>query len=159
MIRFLKLLQQDDFERSFDQKDFDLMGRCLCDKVFCDYSSLRGDTPAELTAEEYVEKRRVAAADLKMQHSFSNLVLFGAKDSLTGTCDFKILRFSLDDFFHSFGTYTVAFNYVDCRWKIRSIVQKVLKNIGNPELHKGIKSESSSYHLRLNKNKTYGKGF
>lgn len=129
----------DSFMKSFDEKNFSLMRECLCERVFCDYSSLRGDPPAEMAAEEYVEKRRIAAADLKMNHSFSNLVLAGAEDVLTGTCDFEILRFSANDFFHSFGQYIFGFNHIDRRWKIRSIVQNVLRNSGNPGLHKGIK--------------------
>lgn len=133
------------FMQAFDDKNWTQMRACLCDTVFCDYSSFRREAPAEMTAETYVAKRREALSDLDMQHNFLNLRVEVHGHTASARCNYLIHRFrpdfagEADGFFHSYGHYDYRLVRVDGAWKISHIAQHLLKNHGNPDIHGAIR--------------------
>jgi hypothetical protein len=131
------------FMQAFDEKDWSLLRACLADTVFCDYSSLRGTPPGEEDADAYVAKRKEALSTLAMQHSFSNLQVEVHEGGARGRCNFVIHRFAQDfdgtpgTFFHTYGHYRFDFSREPEGFRIRGITQVVLRNHGNPGIHKG----------------------
>src|SRR5215469_6331649 len=129
------------FQQAFDDRNWELMRECLADRIFTDYSSFR-NTPAEtLEAGEYIAMRKSALADLRTQHNFSNLQVVVEGNRARGRCNYAIHRFHRDfqgepeKFFHSWGHYLFEFERSEAGWKITSIMQQLLKNHGNPQLH------------------------
>ena len=137
------------FFQAFDEKDWPLMRACLCDEVFADYSSFRGQPAATLRAEVYVDQRRTALQALATQHNFLNLRVEVAPDTLSATarCNYIIHRFhpavesGNDRYFHSYGNYRFAFARPAAAWKICGITQHLLQNTGNRALHGAVRSE------------------
>ena len=135
------------FMLSFDNKDFSIMKDCLCEEVYLDYSSFRGDLPAKQTSSAYCENRQESLANLVTQHNLLNLLIKINDDNLTAkvNCNFIIYRFlkeyqgSRDDFFHSYGQYEFKLICENNKWLIASIIQKITMNDGNKNIHKGIK--------------------
>jgi hypothetical protein len=133
------------FMQSFDEKDWRLMRECLDEVIYLDYSSFRNEPPGEVTADSYVAKRKSALNHLKLQHNFTNLIITLDGNTATARCNYQILRFHPDFdkapalFFHSVGHYQFKFLQRGTTWKINSIQQILLQNIGNPELHTGVR--------------------
>ena len=119
------------------------MRECLCDEVFVDYASFRGDPAATIPADLYVEQRRNALETLDMQHNFLNLrvELDAATQTATARCNYLIYRFHPsfdgvnDHYFHSYGHYFFGFIRVNGNWKISRITQQLLRNQGNRKIH------------------------
>lgn len=130
------------FMQSFDDKNWEQMRACLCDTVFCDYSSFRREAPADMTAERYVAQRRAALSDLDMQHNFSNLHVDFHGPTASARCNYTIHRFrpdfagEADGFFHSYGHYNYRLARLGGVWKISHIAQHLLKNHGNADIHR-----------------------
>jgi hypothetical protein len=131
------------FFQAFDDKNWPMMRDCLCDEVFADYSSFRDEPPSTISADLYVEQRRTALQALNMQHNFLNLRVEVdlAGESASARCNYIIHRFhpSFDGvnhhYFHSYGHYLFAFVNVGGTWKISRIVQSLVHNHGNREIH------------------------
>ncbi len=121
--------------QSFDDKNWVGMEKCLADEIYVDYEDLRGETPHWEDKCEYVRKRRITLSQLRTKH-----VLHGFKTSVNENeayckCSFTIERFNESgDYFHTNGSYCFHLVCID-EWQIRSIVQRVSGNTGNPKLH------------------------
>jgi len=129
------------FMQSFDEKDWHTMRLCLCDSVFCDYSSFRGTPAGEIVAEEYVARRRSALSELAMQHNILNVNVDVDGDRANARCNYVIHRFRLEaagsagEFFHSYGRYVFDLRRDTGEWKIAAIEQILIANRGNPAIH------------------------
>ena len=131
------------FMQAFDERDWTALRTCLDARVFCDYSSLRGQTPGEISADEYVAQRSDSLSSLRMQHNFSNLQTAVDGDRASARCNYLILRFLDEDrYFHSFGHYRFEFLRRDGSWKVSSITQNLLQNVGDPSIHGGVKKQA-----------------
>jgi hypothetical protein len=132
------------FMRTFDEKDWTGMKACLTPKVYCDYSSFRGEPPARISREDYCAKRRAALSALLTQHNLSNITMTSLTKSIEVDCNFSILRFkpsspgAKEDHFHSYGRYQLTVVQKGSIWRITSITQHLLRNDGNPRLHVGV---------------------
>jgi len=131
------------FFQAFDDKDWDLMRRCLSDQVFTDYTSFRDVRAGSISGERYVAQRRAALNDLDMQHNFLNLkvAVLESGSRAHARCNYIIHRFhpsfdgSNNHYFHSYGHYKFEFELFDNEWLISSITQVLLRNAGNAEIH------------------------
>ncbi|MGB1286809.1 MAG: nuclear transport factor 2 family protein [Aggregatilineales bacterium] len=130
---------------AMDMHDWDLCRRCFMDNIETDYSDLRGDPPAVISADAYVEKRRVALSSLKTLHMSTNhLITLNDNDAIchSGAMIYRYHPDS-DDFFHTCARYEHRLKQTDEGWKISHIKQVVVWNTGNPQLHSGAKQEKS----------------
>lgn len=133
------------FFQGFDDKNWTMLRDCLCDEVFTDYSSFRGVPASTISSDVYVEQRRTALYTLDMQHNFLNLRIevnaAAERSTAAARCNYIVYRFhpsfdgTNDHYFHSYGHYIFAFAKIDGAWKISSIVQRLLRNEGNREIH------------------------
>lgn len=139
------------FFAAFDSRDWASMGNCLAPDIFIDYSSSGRESPATMTGEAFVNKRKNAVDSLTKQHSFSNLYISEQTDKtgLSVSCNYLILRFDLsnpvqtDNFFHSCGQYEFTFERLADELKISSIKQLKLQSWGNKSLHGGSNPRST----------------
>ncbi|MGH7933004.1 MAG: nuclear transport factor 2 family protein [Bryobacteraceae bacterium] len=138
------------FMQSFDDKDWRAMRECLVGDLFCDYSNFRGTPAGRVAADDYVAARKEGLAELAMQHNFFNLrVTMLDHEAASARCNFVIHRFlsispdSVNAYFHSYGHYRFTFTRTRGIWKISGIVQVLLKNAGNPEIHGAIRSSGA----------------
>jgi hypothetical protein len=139
------------FFQAFDDKNWHLMRRCLDDHVFTDYFSFRGEPASIVSADHYVEQRRMALHALDTQHNFLNLrvEIDTAAGTATGRCNYIVHRFPSRDgrdghYFHSYGHYRFAFAHVGGAWLIAGIVQRLLRSEGNRELHGALRTGDGS---------------
>jgi hypothetical protein len=129
------------FMRAFDMQDWNVLLDCLCDEIFCDYSSFRGIPAGNCTKQEYVAERKTAFTQLKTQHNLFNIIVDIQADSAQVYCNYVIYRFlleykgSADQYFHSWGQYEFTLKRIAQHWKIASITQNLLVNEGNPAIH------------------------
>jgi len=139
------------FFQAFDDKNWTMMRECLCDEVFADYSSFRNVPAATISADTYVEQRREALQYLETQHNFLNLrvELDPWTQTAAARCNYVIHRFAAtapagDQYFHSYGHYCFTFLAVSGDWKISHIVQHLLRNHGNPDIHGATRSRGTT---------------
>jgi 3-phenylpropionate/cinnamic acid dioxygenase small subunit len=129
------------FMRALDNKDWEKVLDYLLNSVYTDYSSFRPESPGFITKSDYVASRQQAHGELKIQHNLFNLLITPAQDLAEVICNYAIFRFhpqfngAKKDFFHSYGNYKFELRRERDVWKIASIVQNLLVNDGNPELH------------------------
>jgi SnoaL-like domain len=140
------------FFRAFDEKDWSTLRDCLCDRVFTDYSSFRGEPASTISGDEYVEQRRVALEELDTEHDFLDLSVESGADAewATARCDYVVLRFhssfdgANDQYFHSYGRYRFGCAKIGGAWKIARITQSLLRNEGNREIHGATRTRNGS---------------
>lgn len=142
------------FFQSFDDTDWTAMRSCLCDDVFVDYSSFRDVPPALISGDRYVEQRRAALGHLDMQHNFLNLhTTITGTDTAKARCNYLIHRFhpvhdgSAPRYFHSCGHYDFGLRKTSEGWRLSSIVQVLLRNWGDPEIHGATRSADNTRHV------------
>jgi hypothetical protein len=137
------------FFLAFDERDWDAMATLLAPEVFIDYASSGREEPSAMSGSAFVARRRGAVDDLAKQHSYSNLLLSRDGESVTGRCNYLILRFAKskpsvgEDFYHSCGSYRFSFQQDGNVWQIKSITQHALRSWGNSNLH-GASAQRSS---------------
>lgn len=131
------------FMQAFDERDWSALRTFLDARVFCDYSSFRDQPPGEISADEYVAQRRESLSALRMQHNFSNLQASVDGDRASARCNYLILRFLAPDrFLHSCGNYRFGLIRRDGAWKLSSIAQNLLQNVGDPSIHGGVQKRA-----------------
>ncbi len=81
------------FMRAFDKQDWDALSDCLCDEIFCDYSSFRGISPGTFTKQQYVAERSNAFTRLKTQHNLFNIIVDIQAESARAQCNYVIYPF------------------------------------------------------------------
>jgi hypothetical protein len=124
------------FFQAFDDKNWPMLRDCLSDEVLIDYSSFRGELPAMMSGEQYVQQHRSALHRLDMRHNFLNLhiELDAFTEAATARCNYILLRFhrSFDGmserYLHSSGHYFFAFTKVSGTWRICRITQDLQRN-------------------------------
>ena len=129
------------FANSFDLKDWTLTKLPLAEVLTVDYSDLRGGSPEEITAREYAQARREALEALDTQHIIGNLeITVDGKRAAVGASS-MIFR-SLDGVvFNTHTRYQFGLSKDQDRgWVIDRIMQTVLWNEGDPEIHSGVKT-------------------
>jgi hypothetical protein len=127
------------FANSFDLQDWPALGACLADSVHTDYSDLRGTPPETMSRERFVELRRAALAALRTHHLAGNVDVSLNGGRGVATVSMVIYRRGADDrTLDSHCVYTLGLARTGDRWRIDSIVQRVLWSDGQTSVHPGI---------------------
>jgi hypothetical protein len=125
---------------AMDTKNWEQARSCLLDTLTTDYADLRGEPPSQVSADDYIEKRKTALASLRTQHlSTNHLITLNGDDHATCIAQGVIFRYHprTADYFHTHCIYTYQLQLTPDGWKISSIKQSLLWNEGNPALHSG----------------------
>ena len=134
------------FALSLDVKDWTLCRACFTEEVFTDYSALRGDPPATLTADEFVALRRQALEELVTHHVSTNHLITVTGDEATCLSSMVIYRrlppAQGETTFDTHCLYEHTLVHTPEGWKIRKVKQTVLWNTGNPSIHAGVRPET-----------------
>ena len=132
------------FERALDNRDWEALRGCLAAELDTDYSSFRGTPPARLTADAFIELRRIGLAALVTQHVSTGHVVDIVDDTATCRCEFGIRRWPADAadprFLHSYGHYTYVLRREPDRWVIAGITQVVRRSEGDRSLHGALRT-------------------
>jgi len=126
--------------RAMDAQDWPALRACLAGTLDVDYSDLRGDPPSTIAADAYVAARITGLAGLKTQHiSTNHLVTIEGDRAECASC-FLIHRLDPaaptgDNTFDTAGHYVHRLARTAGGWRIDGIVQTVLWNRGNPQVH------------------------
>lgn len=133
--------------RALDAQDWPAVRGCLGVDLDTDYSSFRGTPPARLTADEFVELRRVGLSGLVTRHRTEHHVVEITGDRAVCRCDFVIQRWSADAtdprFLHSYGSYRYVLRRAPAGWQIVGITQTVRLSEGDPQLHGALRGRPS----------------
>jgi len=127
------------FSRALDSQDWVLLRSCFTDEIFVDYADFRQQEAKKITADEFVQQTSFGLKGLKTQHLSSNheITIHG----IQATCASSSVIYRVDPHMttdNSFDThcqYEHSLISTDEGWKINGIVQRVLWNVGNPEIH------------------------
>jgi len=134
------------FATSLDLKDWRQCRSCFTDQIYTDYSDLRGDPPAIVNADEFVELRRRALSDLLTHHVSTNHLIELNGDEASCVSSMVIYRRvpnnSAETSFDTHCIYTHTLVRTPNGWKISKVKQKVLWNSGDPRIHAGAKTHS-----------------
>jgi hypothetical protein len=126
------------FMTSFDSKDWVTMRAQLADAVHADYSDLRGTPAQTVAADAFVAARIEALSAVKTQHLISNFDVDVAGESAEVRASCVIFRADGARRFTSHAMYRFGLAREGSDWKIASIVQSILWNEGDPQLHSGV---------------------
>ncbi len=128
------------FANSFDSKDWETLKGCLADRVYTDYTDLRGTPPETVSREAYVASRQESLKSLTTHHLSGNYEIQHA-DAQQATCraSMVIWRKSGEAQFTTHCIYIFQLKRLHSGWRIAGITQKVLWNEGNPAIHSAAK--------------------
>jgi len=130
------------FAVSLDLKDWDQCRSCFTDDIDVDYSDLRGESPVQMLADEFIAQRRKALGHLKTQHLSTNHLITIQGGHATCVSSMAIYRrrsSSVEDgTFDTHCYYTHELVRTPQGWKICKIKQKVLWNAGDSTMHAGV---------------------
>lgn len=128
---------------AMDLRDWELLHGCFLDSILTDYSDLRGDPPAIISADDYVAKRKIALSPLKTQHLSSNHLITIDGDTAHCSSQMVIYRRKLTDagmsHFDTHCHYEYSLQRTESGWKISRIKQVVFWNEGDATIHSGAK--------------------
>jgi SnoaL-like protein len=127
------------FARALDIKDWAACRRCFVDEIETDYSSLRGEPPSIVKADDFVALRRTALEKLATLHLSVNHLVTVEGDRATCESAAVIHRFRPEDAerFDTYCAYIHTFVRTAAGWKISKVKQTVYWNTGNPDVHAG----------------------
>ena len=128
------------FAHALDAHDWATCETLLLPEITTDYGDLRGEPAQRVSAAAYVAKRQLALAPLRTQHLSTNHMVTMQGDAATCVSQGVIYRFSgagPAEYFHTHCTYWHTLVRTAAGWKISSITQRVVQNLGNPALHAG----------------------
>lgn len=132
------------FAQAFDRQDWAALRACLLPTIEVDYSDLRGDPPATITADEFVAARARALGALRTQHLSTNHLVTVTGDDGECASAFLIHRVDpargRDNTFDTAGHYTHRVRRTPDGWRIARIEQRVLWNRGNPDVHGALRA-------------------
>jgi len=141
------LIDRDDirttiirFATSLDRKDWPLCRSCFTAEIYTDYSDLRGDPPAIVNADDFVELRRQALSGLSTHHVSTNHSIEVRGDEAICVSSMVIYRHLGDVSFDTHCIYTHTLARTSDGWKISKVKQQVLWNAGDSRIHVGAKS-------------------
>ena len=127
------------FANSFDEKDWNAMASVLADQIEVDYTDLRG-TKGIIARDEYVSRRKEALSELHTHHLLTNLEISenagNARCKATGV----IYRVRGERFYNSHVVYDFELARRGSVVEITRIKQTVLWHEGDPNIHKGAKT-------------------
>jgi hypothetical protein len=127
------------FAIALDLQDWPLFRSCFTDEVEADYSDFRGEPPAMIQADDFVEQRRSALSGLKTQHISTNHVITVDGDTAVCISCAVIHRFAPDkqgdNYFDTHGYYYHTLIRTSEGWKICKVKQTVFWNRGEAEIH------------------------
>ena len=129
------------FMNSFDLKDWATMASILEPTIRVDYSDLRGGSPREISAADYVNARVEALQHHSTQHLLSNIDVAAADGSASVNASCVIFRSDGAKQFDSHAFYTFSLVRLGSVWRIAAITQRILWNEGDPTIHKGAASK------------------
>lgn len=129
------------FANSFDIKDWHGLEDCFTEKIYTDYSDLRGTLPETIDAKHYVHLRQEALSKLQTHHLCGNHEIEVKGDKAVCKTSMVIYRSGADkqENFTTHCIYTFNLQKINSAWKITGIIQKVFWNEGDPSLHPGAK--------------------
>jgi len=140
MIKFenstiIKLIE--DFCKSFDTKNWELMNNCLNAELVTDYESFRGTPKQNISSIKYIKKRKIGLKTLNTEHKTTEYLITKSTNEIKCHCKFEIRRFDLnsDKFLHSFGEYEFDLIEVNQALKIYKIKQTVKEIEGDKSIH------------------------
>ena len=126
---------------AIDLKDCDMLRGCFLDAIMTDYSDLRGEPPAIVAADKYVEQRKESLTPLKTQHLSSNHLITIDGDNAQCASEMVIYRRKETDTgmleFNTHCYYEHKLQRTDTGWKINSIKQIIFWNEGDASIHSG----------------------
>lgn len=127
------------FATALDEKDWPRFRSCFTKEIEADYSDFRGEPPAVISADTFVDQRREALEELTTQHLSTNHIITVEGSSATCTsCAVIHRRRQLGDShgtFDTHGYYTHVLTRTPEGWKICKVQQKVLWSSGDPQVH------------------------
>ncbi|HEY0377201.1 MAG TPA: nuclear transport factor 2 family protein [Pyrinomonadaceae bacterium] len=127
------------FAVALDHQDWARFRTCFTDEIEADYSDLRGEPPALIRADDFVEQRRAALSGLKTQHISVNHVITINGDIATCVSCAVIYRFHPnlegENSFDTHGYYQHTLIRTSEGWKICKVKQTVFWNRGNSQVH------------------------
>jgi hypothetical protein len=135
------------FARAMDGQDWSLLRSCLAPEVAVDYSDLRGDPPATVSADAFVAARVAGLAGLVTQHiSTNHLVTIDGDRAECASC-FLIHRVDPaarpgSNSFDTAGHYLHRLSRTPGGWRISGITQTVVWNRGNPDVHGALRRQA-----------------
>jgi hypothetical protein len=130
-----------------DRQDWALLRGCLAPLVDVDYSDLRGDLPARISAEDFVAARVAGLTGLRTQHVSTNHLVTIAGDLAECASSFLIHRLDPqgadgENTFDTAGHYAHGLRRTSPGWRIDRIKQTVLWSRGNPRVHGALRRPS-----------------
>lgn len=131
------------FANSFDLKDWQGLGDCFTERIYTDYSDLRGTLPETMDAKHYIHLRQEALSGLKTHHLCGNHEIGIKQDKADCRTSMVIFRSgpNRQDNFTTHCIYTFNLQKINSAWKITGIIQKVIWNEGDPSIHRGVKQK------------------
>jgi hypothetical protein len=136
------------FATSLDQKDWQGCRSCFAVEIFADYSDLRGDPPATVGADDFVELRREALSGLSTHHVSTNHLIEVTGDEATCTSSMEIYRRRStaqgDTAFDTHCLYVHKLTRTSDGWKIHAVKQQVFWNDGDSTIHAGARGKGGA---------------
>ena len=131
------------FANSFDIKDWQELEECFTEKIYTDYSDLRGTLPETIDAKHYVHLRQEALSKLKTHHLCGNHEIEIKQDKAICKTSMVIYRSGANkqENFTTHCLYIFNLQKNNSAWKITGIIQKVFWNEGDPSIHSGAKQK------------------
>lgn len=127
------------FASSFDLKDWDGLGQCLCDQLYTDYSDLRGTPPETISRETWLALRQSALQHLKTHHLSGNPDISVQGNLADASVSMVIFRKNnANETLHTHCLYRLKLLKDDGVWRISSIIQRVFWSDGQTAIHSGI---------------------
>jgi hypothetical protein len=126
------------FTNAFDLKDWGDLEDCLSENVYADYSDLRGTPPKTLTSKEFVELRRNSLSTVKTHHVGANAQVSFKRGEASARLSMVIFRTNMGKIFNTHCIYDFGLIKTGEKWKIKSIIQRILWNEGDSSIHQGV---------------------
>lgn len=127
---------------ALDLRDWALARSCFADEIDADYGDLRGGGPERVSADVFVERRKVALTPLETLHQSTNHRVQIDGDGATCHSAFLIHRRAADGrTFDSAGHYLHTLARGATGWTIVAVSQRVLWSRGDPTVHTGARRD------------------
>jgi 3-phenylpropionate/cinnamic acid dioxygenase small subunit len=127
------------FAVALDIQDWPLFRSCFTDEIEADYSDFRGEPPALIRADDFVEQRQSTLSGLRTQHISSNHVITVDGDTATCISCAVIHRYDPseqeDNCFDTHGYYYHTLIRTSEGWRICKVKQIVFWNKGKAQIH------------------------
>jgi hypothetical protein len=135
------------FANAFDRQDWSALRDCLAAEVHTDYSAFRGEPPATVAADAFVEARATGLAGVRTQQLSTNHEVILDGDRAECYSAFVVHRVAPNappgaDTFDTAGHYWHACVRTITGWRIDRIKQTILWTRGTPSVHGAFRVDS-----------------